>query len=73
MAREAHLECSCFARASLRVFSLCSVRCAVMRFACADAIVDVPKNVVTNTNREMLLRFAGDAKKDLKEAQNARF
>ena len=40
---EAHLACSCFARASLRVFSLCSVRCAVMRFACADAIVDVPK------------------------------
>ena len=36
--RGAHLSCSALARSSLRVLSLCAVRCACMRFACIAAI-----------------------------------
>jgi hypothetical protein len=35
----ARLACRSLARSSLRVLSLCIVRCALMRFACIDAMV----------------------------------
>ena len=34
----ARLACRSLARSSLRVLSFCIVRCALMRFACVDAI-----------------------------------